>query len=173
MNPFILFATLASAVLLPAESYAAPMTYECDTPANKFSSIDVPIDSKNFTIRGAITPDGFSKGQFLPVANIHLSALDGTGGVWLRLVAPSAGSKQADVIVETKLKAKPMKKTIGKISLGESLIFSISVLPDSTIDMDVGGQQVKLKSDLAGPSKLSISCSTGEFNFANLEWSND
>lgn len=166
----LLIAT-ASAFLLSGAAHAGPINYDCDTPADKFSSLDISTDTTRFIVKGKIAAAVFRAGKYLPVANVHVGAPRGSDGVLLRLMAPSGTAKQAEIIVQTMQGSKPIKRVLGQILLGESLDFSIEVLPNAAVNLTVNGQQMSLKTEFASSSNLTISCSTGEFKFDNLEWS--
>ncbi len=163
-------AILSSCVAQPAD--AAPMTYGCDTPADRFSAIMADVGFTSFTIKGAVKPNEFRKGKYLPLAQILLDTADEQNSLAFKLVAMGARAKDATAILETRSKGKDAKPVaLAIVKLGETLPFSIRIVNGSTADYRIGAAQGQIALSLPEKGVLNVICSTGDFEFTGLEWS--
>lgn len=171
MRTIKMLSGVLSVTLATVAANAAPMTYECDTPADRISEIKVPVNIVTFRMSGIITADAFRVGKYWPVGNISLVDLEGNA-VRLRLVA-AKDRTTSDIFLETTKEKKPLKRKLGQLPIGQPLNFSINASDPGKVKITVNELDLDatVNSELSSEAFLSISCSTGEFNFSNLEWS--
>lgn len=158
---------------LSSAGNATPLEYDCDTPANNFSEIKVPIQTKGFKIKGKISPTKFSRGTFLPVGNVRITGDDKKSSVAIRTIAQSNNAKHADIFVALDISGDTRQGIIDKVKLAESFDFSIQVLSPDSVLTTINNQAIKNELNLVDSAVLSITCSTGEFKFTDIEWGNE
>lgn len=120
---------------------------------------------------GTITADAFRKGKFCPVGNVILDDKEGNA-VWIGLVA-TKDRTMSDILVQITKAKKSVKRKLGQLPIGQPLNFSIDASKPGKVKFAVNELEVDVTvdSEVSAEAFLSISCSTGEFNFSNLEWS--
>lgn len=150
---------------------ATPITYGCDTPADRFSAIEQNVDLKNFSIKTSIKPVEFRKGKYSPLAQIFLESMDEKSRWALQVIAPDYKSKKAMVLLNMTVDGKTDEPfLIGNVNLGEQLPVSVTVTEGSKINFKVGDIDGNPEMKLGDQAKLNIICSTGDFVFSDLEW---
>jgi hypothetical protein len=151
---------------------ASPMTYGCDTPADHFSAIEQSVSLENFSIKGAIQPNEFRKGKYSPLAQIYLQSPDEKYRWAMQVIAPDAKAKGAFVFLEMTDNGKASDPfPIGAVKLGEKLSFDVSVTDGKNIKFKIGELEGTPSLSLGKQVQLNIICSTGDFIFSDLEWS--
>ncbi len=171
MNKLYLACVFLSIFTIAPQVQASPMTYGCDTPADHFAGFDQNIDTKNFRISGVFQPSEFRKGDYSPSAWISLSSLDEKNRWVFRIMASDAKSESAIVFLEMTENGKENDPfPVGAVKLHEKLPFTITVTDGSKIAFEANELNGHPELNLGQQAKLSIMCSTGEFIFSDLEW---
>ncbi|MBA4305962.1 MAG: hypothetical protein C0429_04430 [Sphingopyxis sp.] len=157
--------------LLITSANATPITYGCDTPADRFSAIEQSVNLQNFSINARIQPNEFRKGEYSPLAQIYIASVD-EKNIWaLKVVAPSHKAKSALVFLDMTVDGKTDEPfLIGNVDLGQQLPVSISVTDGAKISFKIGEMAGTPELALGGTANLKIICSTGDFVFSDLEW---
>jgi hypothetical protein len=169
-NAFFFGAFLLSTMSVPA--FASPMSYGCDTPADRFSAIEQQVGLQSFAIKGSIQPNEFRKGKYAPLAQIYLESLDGKNRWAMKIIALGPKDKAALVFLETEQSGKKSEPfPVGAVKLGEKLPFEISVTQGSNLKFKIDGLDGSPEVSLGERANLNIICSTGDFIFSDLEWS--
>jgi hypothetical protein len=164
--------TLFLMTTMTTSAIAAPITYGCDTPADHFSAIEQQVQLKSFSIKGSIQPNEFRKGKYAPMAQIYLQSPDEKYRWAMKVIALDAKAKNAFVFLEMTENGKVSEPfPIGSVKLGEKLSFDVSVIEGKTIKFKIGDMDGNPELNLGSESALNIICSTGDFVFADLEWS--
>ena len=161
-----------SAVLLTSGGNAKPMTYGCDTAADRFSALEQQVDLRTFTLSTQIQPNEFRKGEYAPLAQIYLESADEKNRWAVKLIAPGHKAKAALVFLERTENGKEEEPfPIGSVKLGEKLSISLKVTDGKKISFKIGDLDGNPEMNLGETASLAVICSTGDFIFSDLEWS--
>lgn len=161
--------TLSCATMTAAN--ATPITYGCDTPADRFSAIEQSVDLKNFSIKTYIQPNEFRKGKYSPLAQIYLESMDEKSRWAVQVIAPDHRSKTALVYLNMTVDGKTDEPfLIGNVNIGQRLPIEISVTDGYKINFKIGEMDGNPELKLGNQAKMNIICSTGDFVFSDLEW---
>lgn len=156
---------------LSAPAFSAPITYGCDTPADHFSAIEQKVGLKSFVIKGSIQPKEFRKGKYQPLAQIFLQSVDSKQRWAMQVMALEAKAKEAYVVLDMTEDGKDLEPLpIGTVKLGEKLAFDVRVA-DGKLSFRIGDMVGQPELSLGEQADLNIICSTGDFVFSDLEWS--
>ena len=148
---------------------AAPIYYDCDTASDKFSEVRWPITASGLVVTGKIVPVLFRKGQFLPVANLHLRSGDGKDYLAIRLIAENSGSKGANIILESVNNDQKKGGTLGQLKRSEVLPFSIRHTAGDQFTIMINDRKFDIEVALGDSSSISMTCSTGQFKFQDID----
>lgn len=163
---FLLMSSLSTA------ASAAPITYGCDTPADHFSAIEQPVSLKSFSIKGSVQPNEFRKGKYSPLAQIYLQSPDKKFRWALQVMALEAKAKEAFVFLDMTENGKDSEPLpIGTVKIGEKLSFDVGITDGSKIKFKIGDMDGNPELNLGPQATLNVICSTGDFVFSDLEWS--
>ncbi len=163
---------ILTVVLATATANAKPMTYGCDTAADRYSALEQQVDLKSFTLSAQIQPNEFRKGQYAPLAQIYLESADEKNRWSVKLIAPDHKAKAALVLlsrIENGKEDEPFP--IGAVKLGEKIAISLKITDGKKINFKIGDLDGSPEMDLGETAKLAVICSTGDFVFSDLEWS--
>ena len=153
-----------------AGAQAAPIHYDCDTNEGSFSVIDQVETGPAYHVRGSITPLQWrTHERWLASAQIRLENADGSRAIAVQVVR-APGAERADFGVETRGGGQPGTIGLGQVGLNEHLSFDLSVLPSGDAVVTIGTERRVFHLDLGRNAKLSVLCSTGEFEFGDLDW---
>jgi hypothetical protein len=171
MKRNIVIGLLAIAVGLAQSTHAKPIKYGCDTPADHFSAIEQNVSLQSFAIKGTIQPNEFRKGKYSPLAQIYLESSDEKYRWAMQVIALDAKAKNAFVVLKMTENGKDSDPLpIGTVKLGEKLIFSANIIDGKSIRFKIGDIDGSPDLPLGLNAKLNIICSTGDFVFDELEW---
>jgi hypothetical protein len=153
-------------------AHAKPMTYGCDTPADHFSAIEQKVSLADFSIQTKIQPNEFRKGEFSPLAQIYFQSTDEKNRWAVKVIALGHKEKSALVMLDVTRDGKDKEWfPVGAVKLGEQLPISISITGGSKIKFNIGGLEGNPELNLGADATLNIICSTGDFVFSDLDWS--
>jgi hypothetical protein len=162
---------LISAASLVTPANATPMTYGCDTAADRFSAIEQTVDLRNFTLATKIQPNEFRKGKYSPLAQVYFESLDEKNRWALKVIAADHKAKTALVLIEMTIEGKTDEPfLIGSVDIGKQLPLSISITEGSKIQFKIGELDGSPELKLGDQAKLNIVCSSGDFVFSDLDW---
>jgi len=167
---FAFVTLLAASIGMPAQ--ANPITYGCDTPANSFSAIEQNVQMRSFSIKGKIQPIQFRKGKYAPLAQIYLQSADGQNRFAMKITSQYKAKAALVSLDITKDGKRDKPFPIGTVNLSEKLNFQISVTDGSKINFTINGIDGSPELTLGDQAEMAIICSTGEFIFSDLEWTN-
>jgi hypothetical protein len=163
------FSAVGAALVLglPIAANAAPIDYDCDVPGGNFSSIKTDV-SLPIEVSGRITPLVLRSGDFLPVGNVSISSGD-RQGVGLKVISfdPSISSL---IVAFVDSKAPDHLVAMAKVDISHSVSFRLTVSETGQGKLKVDQSEYAFDVDPTLPAELSISCSTGQFKFNELEW---
>ena len=148
---------------------AAPIYYDCDTASDKFSEVKWPATTLGLVVTGKIVPVLFRKGQFLPVANLHLRSGDGKNYLAIRLIAESVGSNDVKVLLESVNNGIKKEGILGQLKRLEVLPFAISYAAGDQLTLMINNRKYDVEVALGNSSSISMTCSTGQFKFQDID----
>ena len=161
-------ALLAASIALPVQ--ATPITYGCDTPADSFSAIEQKVQTRSFIIKGNIEPIQFRKGKYAPLAQIYLESSDGQNRFAMKVISQHKAKAALVSLDITRDGKRDEPFPISMVNLSEKLNFQISVTDGSKINFTIDGLDGSPELSLGDQANMSIICSTGEFIFSDLVW---
>ena len=166
---------------LPAAVEAKSITYDCDTAANHFSELTLPVEGASFTVSGNLQLNALAASKtYVPVARVQIASS----------AAPGQSPDVYAGFALTALPADAMKTPSGSPAI-QMLSYSVNgkdddVLPPSLFTkpgtvqpftLSYDGSKVRV--DLGAESKsfpvktadpvVRLICSTGEFLFTDLK----
>jgi hypothetical protein len=166
-----IFAGIIASCFFTTAASSAPMTYGCDTPADRYSAIEQNVELKSFFIKTNIQPNEFRKGKYAPLAQIFLESMDEKSRWALQVVAPDHKSKTALVSLKMTVDGKTDEPFfVGHVNIGQRLPIAMSVTDGHKISFTIGELEGHPELKLGNQAKLNIICSTGDFVFSDLEW---
>jgi hypothetical protein len=158
------------ALMHSASVLAAPLSFDCDVPPDRFSSV-----SENLTgspaISGTVEVVQMRSGNNLPVAGARLVSADGINSVGLQLVAASAHAKQFDIVLNTKRGDNFQRNTVGQVDAGAAIPFSLSLSGTGKVALLIGTSSFITDFIPIPIGKAMAFCSTAQFKFTGLEFS--
>jgi hypothetical protein len=158
---------LAPAPLLAA----APLDFDCDVPADHFSSVSQDGHDP-ITIKGTITAIQMRSGNNLPVAGIRIASLDGLNSTGFRLIASSTRAKTMVVKLNT-IQGKNFKESTQKdVDAKAAVPFVFSLSESGEVTLTINAVSFKTSFIPIANSKVMAFCSTGQFKFTGLIFPN-
>ncbi len=167
-----LFALIATTV--PGPLLAAPLTYGCDTPSDRFSAIEQDVQTENFFVRGRIKPLEFRESErYAPLAQVYLRSMDGQNMFVIKLISRHDLDYALARLEITQDGTKLEPVNLGAVNLSDELTFEIFISGESEINFRIDDVEGSPTLDLGDSAELNIICSTGEFVFSDLDWGNE
>lgn len=158
---------------LTASANAGPMEYGCDTASGRFSAIELELPSVGLQVAGKIKAVELRKDpNWLPAANVRISSIDGQQSAAVRMTAENAKAKVTNAYLEGEVDGSARQGSPQSVALGAETPFSLKVATPKEVVLMIGSQTARLPVVLGDKVKLSITCSTGDFIFSELVWSN-
>ncbi|WP_174274169.1 hypothetical protein [Sphingomonas bacterium] len=158
---------LAATLFASPTISATPTDFDCDVPADHFSSVSQAVVSP-ISIKGVIDLVQLRSGNNLPVAGVRLVSTDGANSAGFRLVASSAGAKKLDVRLNTK-RGDVMKEDVaGQVDAKATVPFALSLSSSGQVTLTVSGSSFVADFVPIGSGKAMAFCSTAQFKFTNL-----
>lgn len=161
----------AAAILtgLGSGAVAAPVSYDCDTAAGAFSEIRQKQDGPSYAVAGKMGPRQLrAHERWLPTVRIWVEAADGRTSTALQLVPEVRGGTVFAIVVTSSDGDKKGRTGLGKITLGETLAFSIRAGSEG-VRVEAGGKSNLIPVAIGVGGQVGVSCSTGEFDFETLD----
>jgi hypothetical protein len=163
---------VAALVLGHGTAQAAPVNYDCDTNEGSYSELSQVQAGPDYHVRGTIRPlQVRAHERYLPSAQIRLENAAETEAIAVQLVGRQ-GTDQFDILVT--LGAGPSatlaRTSIGTLRLNQSVPFDLAVSSAGEASVRIGVERRTFRVALGAGAKLSVICSTGEFEFSGLDW---
>lgn len=172
-----ILAAAVVAMTAPADAAEArKIHFDCDTTPGHSSTMDLPLATGQRKVAGSVKAiQLYQIERWLPSAQIRLSEQDGSRWIALALIAArpyeKVISKDAAVTLAIRKNAGDgstiQQETVGTLPLGEGLPLELSTSADRTI-INIAGEAHIVDFRLAGPRRLALVCSTGEFEFSDI-----
>jgi hypothetical protein len=158
---------LAPAPLLAA----APLDFDCDVPADHFSSV-TQVGHDPLTIKGTINAVQLRSGNNLPVAGIRIVSSDGLYSTGFRIIASSPRAKTMVIKLNTKQGNKFEESTNGEVDAKAAIPFVFSLSETGEVTLNIGAANFNASFIPIANSKVMAFCSTGQFTFTGLIFPN-
>jgi hypothetical protein len=165
-------ALAAGLFLATAGAAAPPLSYDCDTNEGSFSQLAQDQPGPAYRVRGTITPlQSRTHERFLPSAQVRLESRDRTHGIAVQLVSLRRDD-HFDIVVALGggTSANRERTPAGTARMNEAVPFDMTVSARGDAVVTVGSERLTFLVDLGPGARLYVICSTGEFDFQNLEW---
>lgn len=147
---------------------AAPVTYDCDTNEGSYSSIEQVQAGPTYHVRGTITPRQWREHErFLPSAQVRLESRDGSRAIAVQMIRDHGAAQARFGVQSTQGTAV---ETLGEAAIDQAVPFDISVLASGDAVVALGAERRVFHLDLGRGAKVKVICSTGEFEFSDLDW---
>ncbi len=161
----------ASAIIsIAAPAHAAPLTFDCNAPANATSAIANAAQMPP-AISGTIVPNRSRPGRAPPLVGAQLIAPDGRSEVGFVLSLPSPSSQFMDVALVVRRGGQTDNRTVGQVDVRNPIPFRLYVDPAGTAIIEIQGRAFNSGFVPIVSGTESVFCSTGQFTFTNLRFS--
>jgi hypothetical protein len=152
---------------LPAS--AAPMRYDCDTPAGAMSEISQVQSGPKYALRVEVAAKRMRMNrEWRPGASFRIRSADEHHEIGVQISAASHRSESLTVSLSAINGEDRRSYPVATVKVGETLRASLDVA-DGHARADIGGQKVDIPLDLGTGAKLVVTCSTGQFMFEKLD----
>jgi hypothetical protein len=146
------------------------MNYNCDTPADHYSLLERKQNGAAAEAKGSLVAKQLGSGKFAPLAAVRLQTSDLKTYVGIALVrTPMNKPKQLSMVVRAVLpKQPPQEAKVGDVDLNTQVPFSIVRQGDQAI-VTLAAKTMVLPFAFSEEMVVGVSCSTGNFDFLDLE----
>lgn len=148
---------------------AAPVNYDCDTPAGSFSELSQVQAGPAFHVRGTITPLQWrDHRRWAPLGQVRIETSDRSRSIAVRVIRPR-GAERAEFDIAVDNGSGVVSSELGSLALNEALSFDISLIANGDTVVQIGAERRSYRLDLGRNVQVSAVCSTGEFLFRELD----
>jgi len=161
----------AGLLACPAICAASPMKFDCDVPANRFSSVSEETTG-TLAISGTVALIQAREGNYMPVAGARLISSDGSRRVGFQLVAPSAHRTEFNIIFNIDAGDGLKQYTMGQVDMRTPASFSLAISNAGKISLAIGDKSFDRGTLALRGGKIEVLCSTGQFKFSDLNFGN-
>lgn len=155
--------------LAPTTAFAAPLNWDCDTAAGSFSQLSQVQPGPAYRVRGTIRwVQSRVDRHYAPSGHIMIGNLEGGRWVGIQMVA-TPGSPRIRFGVRSQSGGEPQEEMLGDAALNEAVPFELSVSASGEATASIGGQRRTLQIEVGANTTVQATCSTGEFQFFDLE----
>lgn len=148
------------------------MDFDCDVPPDRHSSVTGNLTAP-LAIAGTVEAKQLRAGNNLPVAGARLVSSDGKESAGFQLVAASAQAQKFDVVLNLNRNGKLQRTTLGQIPVRAPIPFRLTLSEAGTITLSISANTFDYDFIPLPAGKVMAFCSTGQFKFTNLIFSND
>lgn len=165
---FIAAALWAAMQLTPPPALAAtPIDFDCDVPADHFSSVSQDA-SGPVVIKGTVLAVQMRSGNYRPLAGVRVTSADDMNIVGFRLIDSSSRAKHLDVKLNM-MQGRDLKEvTEGQVSAEVALPFTFSFSESGQVTLSIGGSIFQASFMPFANAKVMVFCSTGQFKFTDI-----
>jgi len=156
----------------PAAAAAAPADYDCDAaPADVFEIANLDQAGPGYRVRGTITPvQPRSHPDYVATATVYIRSADRRRVAIVQILRGAAN--RYTVTARRVTQGHSFAAPLAPISTGQSVSFELASTAAGTYAL-VSGRRIDLGPPIGAAAHLSVTCSTGRFRFAGLDWSPD
>jgi hypothetical protein len=155
---------------LSGTAQAAPLSYDCDTTPGHYSELKQVQSGPAYRISGRIAANELaSDKRWAPGANVTVESADEQNRAGFRLIAPTRKAP-LDVVLSITKAGKTETQTLGQIGLSEELAFVVTVA-EGRVRVEIGTMRGEAPVDIGAGASVAVVCSTGNFHFNDLRFS--
>ena len=165
-----IFALAAASTLTAVPACAAQLEFDCDVPANHFSSVSQDVTDGG-GVSGTIRVDEMRKGDNLPVVGAGIFGPEQNAIAGFQLVAANDRAKVLDIIFNVSQDGTIKKGSVGKVDASSAIAFNISLSATGKAVLTVNGNQFQADASAISGGRAMAFCSTAQFKFTNLIFS--
>ncbi len=148
---------------------AAPIRYSCDSAPGFYSEIEQFQPGPQYRIRGSIKPQEARRhSRFVPTATIWLQSDDKKKSAAVQLM--NRVGKQFNVTIITKIDGAQLERQVMQVGIEEIVPFDLHFSPSGRSFIRAGTQSFDVAANFGTNARVSITCSTGGFEFPELDW---
>lgn len=157
-------------LLCAGAAAAAPISYDCDTAAGSFSVIEQVQAGPTYHLRGTITPRTWrSDRRWAPSVRIGFGTADDSRRAWITLTR-QPDRPGADAGMEVADGGEPGTIALGNVGLNQPIAFDLALSASGDGAVTLGTEHRSFHFNPGPNAKMSVTCSTGEFLFSDLDW---
>jgi hypothetical protein len=161
---------IAISTTAPASAYGAQLEFDCDVPADHFSSVSQGI-ANGGSVSGTIRIGEMRKGNNLPVAGAGIFGPENKSAAGFQLIASGNHSRSLELMFNVANNGDVKKEKVGEVDASSSIEFSISLSVVGTAVLTINGRQFKADASAISAGRAMAFCSTAQFKFTNLTFS--
>lgn len=163
-------AGLALLLAVPAGAAAAPADHDCDAgPAAVDEIAGEDQAGPDYRVRGTITPVlPRSHPEYAATATVYFRSADRRRIAIVQIVRGLAN--RYTVTARRVTNGHSFAAPQAPISTGETVSFELASSAGGTYAL-IGGRRIDLGPAIGPAARVSVTCSTGQFHFAGLDWS--
>ncbi|MDN3647141.1 hypothetical protein QWY75_13090 [Pontixanthobacter aestiaquae] len=164
-------ALIAVAALTTANSVqAAPLTFDCDARTDASSSVQ-NLAQATPAVSGTITAKQFRRGNLTPAVGASIAARDGSSFATFRLIAATADATEFDIMFNTNVEGIREDFNLGKMAIAAPISFRLFIDGEGVANLFLNNQSWRAAfTTLSGGEEMTY-CSTGQFEFSDLRFS--
>lgn len=165
------FAVVVAAVtLLTSPAFAAPIRYNCDSGAGYFSEIEQFQAGPDYRVQGSFEANLIRlHPKYLPTATIAFESKDKSTHIGVQLMKRH-NKKLYDATIVAKIGGERKVWSVTAVDLNTAVLFSLKVSKSGTATATLAGRTIEVPVSIGPDGRLSITCSTGGFEFHGLDW---
>jgi len=164
----IALAAIAAASLAPTAARATPITFECDAPTERYSSMIVPIGS-SASVVGTLTAAAFRPGKGQSIGGLVINSADGLNMVGFHLVLPTVDAKALNLVLVAKNAGKLDRRLVRTVPLGTAVPFSMVLPAGGQGRLVLGETAVSVAFANLKSGNAIIFCGSGQYRFTGLD----
>lgn len=153
----------------PGLASAAPISFDCDVPADRYSSVSQDTDGP-LAVSGVVELVAARSGAFVPVAGARLVGADGKVSAGFQIVALNGPkSSTFDVVLNLNQGGALKQYNVTQIDTKAAIPFWLTLDGDK-LTLAVGDKKVGVDFVSIPGGKMMIFCSTGQFKFSDVRF---
>lgn len=166
---FLIFGTAIS-ILAAVPAHAAQLEFDCDVPADRFSSVSQDV-ANGGSVSGTIRVDKMREGNNSPVAGAGIFGPEKRAIAAFHLIASDARAKNFDIIFFVTHGGDLKEGKVGEVGASTAIEFNISLSAVGKAILTVNGAQFQADATAISGGRAMAFCSTAQFEFTNLIFS--
>lgn len=147
---------------------AVPLAFDCDVPADHFSSVTQDLEQPSVSLQGVVQVREMRSGNNLPVAGARIADRNTKNMLGFQLVAASPKADFFAVVLNKQVEGKLQKFGVGQVPAKAAISFQLTVDGSGKGSFIVDGKEADFEFPPLSGSKAMVFCSTGQFKFSEL-----
>jgi len=164
------FGLAAGLLLVASSAQAAPLTFDCDAPANVVSSV------KNLAqtipaISGVIDPKRARADRMLPSTGAQIDSPDGKSTAGFLLTLPSPDAQEMDVTLIVQRGEETDSRKVGTVSVNAPIPFRLFIDQTGNATIFIHDQSWSSEFMRLIAGREQVFCGSGQFTISDLRFS--